>query len=82
MGEILTSKKQRIMMRHAVGISNGNRIQRNYYCASKGCDGFDDLLVLVEMGLMAKHQSSISKDFVFHVTRKGKEEIFDAVVDH
>lgn len=74
--EILTSKKQRDMMRHAVGMSNnGTPGHRNYYCASIGCDGFDDLLALVGMGLMTKQKGSISEDFVFYVTDKGKQEI-------
>lgn len=71
-----TTSKQRGMMRHALGLKTrgvGEREgERNYYCASSGCDGYDELVALVDMGMMIQKRSPVSEDFVFHVTDKGK----------
>ncbi len=71
-GDVVT-QRQRDMMRHALGLSLGcAESHRNYYTAPRGCDGFDELVKLEDMGMMTSERSSVSEDFIFHVTDKGK----------
>jgi len=65
------TQEQLDMMRHTIGIRDAKKPYRNYYNASEGCDGFQNLVDLVEMGLMERYKSSVSSDTCFFLTVAG-----------
>lgn len=47
--------RQRDILLHALGLDrtpNRSRPYRNHYCSEPGCSGHDDILALVDQGLM------------------------------
>lgn len=64
---------QREMIRHALGLPNKtNCTNRNHYCISPGCDGYEDWLELVKDGfaIQAVSRDGWSGNF-FYVTLTG-----------
>ena len=85
---IATTKRQRVIMAHAVNlearlevIRKGRRRYdsnefRNYYCSRANGDAADDIKALCEMGLMVMgNPINDGKQFYAHVTELGMNEI-------
>jgi hypothetical protein len=71
------SEGQVNIMRHTLGLNQSKIAYRNYYSSDAGSSGFDDLNKLVELGYMTRRNSSISPDYIFHTTDKGKSLLYD-----
>ena len=69
------SEKQIAILSHTLGIDNGGNIFRNHYCAFQGNDSWEDLLKMVDTGLMHR-SSNLDTDLpTFHATCKGVDLI-------
>ena len=71
MTEPRVTQEQLDLMRHTVGLDRKKTPYRNHLFADDGHVDWLLLTELVEMGLMTKHESPISPDFVFHLTDQG-----------
>ena len=74
MSDVKVNQKQLDMMRHAVGLNRGKKPYRNHYSSADGCDGIEELLELVDIGLMTKRRNSLDEmgeSYIFHLTDKG-----------
>lgn len=61
------------ILRHTVGLDNGDRMYRNSYVAGPGHTNFETLKSMVESGLM-EEAGTINKDnIVFAATEAGKQ---------
>lgn len=72
-------------MKHAIGFSRDKATGRkfpkykaylNYFATSEGCEYFDDLVDLVEKGLMISRQDG-SQGWLFHLSKEGFEVLSD-----
>jgi len=62
------------MMRHTVGLDRGKKPYRNHYSSADGCTGIDELLELVDMGLMTKRRNRLDEmgeSYIFNLTDSG-----------
>ncbi len=75
MPDIFTTKRERDIMRHALGMTNKGASGRNYFSTGPGSDDFDICQGLVEKGLMTVRKHPFCQDFLFYVTDVGKEEV-------
>lgn len=75
MGEI--SARQREILRHALGLrpDGSGRSYRHHFVTGPGSDDFDDCVLLVERGLMARRPGNVltGGDDLFLVTDAGNE---------
>lgn len=75
-GEIATTKRQREIMRHALGLNNGGRdLGRNHFATGPGCNDYEVCMQLVDLGLMVARRVSWVPDILFMVTDAGKAEL-------
>jgi hypothetical protein len=67
------TREQREIMEHALGLNNGKGPTRNSFASASDCDGYSDIMALVEMGLM-KGGQIVPDGYLqrFHVTDAGK----------
>ena len=74
--EIATTKKQREIMQHALGLHRRPKSYRNYYCAAVGSEEDTEITKLVEMHLMEKGQViNDGKAYYAFVTEIGRDEL-------
>ena len=71
MTEPKVTQEQLDLMRHTVGMDRRKTPYRNHFFADEGHVDWFCLIELVKMGLMTKHESSISPGFVFQLTDQG-----------
>ncbi len=72
MEEPKVTNAQLDLMRHAVGMTSPGKLPfRNYFFAEKGHEDFDNLMQLVNMGLMKTGKSRLSDDTLFCLTDQG-----------
>lgn len=74
-GEIATTKRQRDILRHALGLDRERKPYRNHFCTGEGSMDYPECRALEAMGLMASHKKSWIPDIIFVVTEAGKREI-------
>lgn len=73
---IATTKRQREIMRHALGLNYKKRPFRNHFCTGPGGKDYEMCQQLEEMGLMVSSKSPICPDdVIFVVTPAGKAEL-------
>ena len=75
MSEVLTTKKERDIMRHALGITGGGSSYRNYFCTGPGSSDYDACQELVAKGLMTVRKHPFCADNLYYVTDAGKTEV-------
>lgn len=65
------SQEQLDLMRHTVGLDWQAIPYRNYFFSGEECDGYSDLVDLVNMGFMTSRESTGTPNTMFHLTDKG-----------
>ena len=75
MSEVQTTKKERNIMRHALGITGGGSSYRNYFSTGPGCTDYEACQGLVDKGLMTVRKHPFCDDYLFYVTDAGKAEV-------
>jgi hypothetical protein len=73
------SKSQLHYMQHALGLDDYGQGSwyRNHFVAGPGCDSWEALCRLVELGLMRRHEprALFGGDYCFVVTEAGKQHV-------
>lgn len=62
-------------LQHSLGVDRFGRGEqyRNHFCSGEGCDGYDDLVEMVELGLMTRRESKyLGGNSMFYVTDAGR----------
>jgi hypothetical protein len=78
MSDIATTKQQRDIMRHALGLDQRRESFRNHYCAAVGSPDDGEVRTLIEKGLMVKGETiNDGREYYAHVTDAGKVEVTD-----
>lgn len=72
--EIRTTKRQRDILKHALGLDYERKPYRNYFCSQPGDDYYDDCSFLRESGLMTE-DVDINNVHTFKVTNSGEAEL-------
>ena len=74
--EVLTTRRQRAIMRHALGVERHVSSGRNYYCSPASGPMHEDITRLVELGLMARGDGGTGDPTYYaHVTEAGIAEL-------
>ena len=74
-GEIATTKRQRDILRHALGLDQAKESYRNHFCTGDGSDDYQDCRALEAMGVMTAHKRRWVHGTRFVVTEAGKAEL-------
>lgn len=73
------TKAQLHYMQHALGLDSYGQGSwyRNHFVSGPGCDGWEALCQLVELGLMKRHEPRplFGGDYCFVVTEEGKRHV-------
>lgn len=71
------SKKERHILQHALGISNGGKEYRNHFVAGEGSTDYPHCESLVEKGYMTRRDGSplTGGDYVYFVTDAGRQAL-------
>ncbi|MCD8139297.1 MAG: hypothetical protein LUE17_05895 [Planctomycetaceae bacterium] len=75
MPEISTTKREREIMRHALGLSSKDSSYRNYFSTGPESDDYEVCQGLVEKGLMTVRKLPFCNNFLYYVTDAGKAEL-------
>ena len=67
------SERHKDILTHTLGLDRSDSPYRNHYCAYPGNDGWEDLLQMVDMGLMTRRDDPLSSLQVFRATDKAQE---------
>lgn len=73
--EVATTKKQRDLMAHSLGLNYGDKPYRNYFATEPGCDDYENIERLVELGLMKRGRQMPDGLIYFYVTEVGAQEL-------
>lgn len=68
--EPVISKRQREILRHALGLPKD---YRNHFCTGEGSDDFPDCESLVAASMMVRRQVSWVPDYIYIVTEQGRK---------
>lgn len=68
------SDQQKQILRHALGLKQGNTAYRNHFVTGEGCRDYSDCIALVDAGMMVKRDGNAltGGDDLFMVTDTGK----------
>lgn len=69
--------RQRIILRHALGLTRESSPYRNHYVTGPGAEDFADCEALVAAGLMRRYDPSelSGGDYIYVVTEAGREAL-------
>ena len=67
------SKRQRDILRHALGLPKD---YRNHFCTGEGSDDFLDCESLVAAGMMVRRQANWVPDYIYIVTEQGRKAAY------
>lgn len=78
MSTTITPDRHAAILRHALGLTNGNRrAYRNYFATAPGCTDWPVVQELVAAGLMVEGTTGYRITY-FHVSAEGKQLLVEA----
>lgn len=69
----IVSQRQVFLLRHAIGLTAGDKEYRNHFVTDPGTTDYADCEALRARGLMTRHEREWVPGYIYAVTDAGKE---------